>query len=82
MKKNPTIRTLIIIGLVFLITYALADGIRKGSTIGIILALVSMLALFISIRLLKKLSQINETEDDEDNSNYIQELAPNYPIYY
>ncbi len=69
MKKNPTIRTLIIIGLVFLITYALADGIRKGSTIGIILALVSMLALFISIRLLKKLSQINETEDDEDNSN-------------
>ena len=69
MKKNPTIRTLIIIGLVFLITYALADGIRNGSTIGIILALVSMLALFISIRLLKKLSQINETEDDEDNSN-------------
>lgn len=68
MKKNPTIRTLIIIGLVFLITYALADGIRKGSPIGIILALVSMLALFISVRLLKKLSQINEPEEEQDNS--------------
>lgn len=69
MKKNPTIRTLILIWLPFLITYALGDGIRKGSILGIILAWVSMLALIISVLLLKKFSQTNEIEENQENPN-------------
>ena len=63
MKKNPTLRTIIVLGIVFLITYALAEGIRYGSTWGVVMALISMVALYISIRLARKLKQMNEEEE-------------------
>ena len=63
MKKNPTLRTLIVLGIVFLITYALAEGIRYGSTWGVVMAVISMVALYISIRLAHKLKRINEEEE-------------------
>lgn len=65
MKTNPTLRTVVILGIIFLITYALADGIRYGSTWGVIMAVVSMVALWISIRLARKLSQLNEEEEQQ-----------------
>ena len=66
MKKNPTLRTIIVLGIVFLITYALADGIRYGSGWGVAMAIGSMLALYISIRLYYKLSQINKEEETNE----------------
>jgi uncharacterized membrane protein len=63
MKKNPTLRTLLILGIVFLITYALGEGIRYGSGWGVAMAIGSMMALYISIRLYRKLSKINQEEE-------------------
>lgn len=64
MKKNPTLRTILILGIIFLITYALADGIRYGSTWGIIMAVMSMIALVIAFRLANKLKQLKEEEEE------------------
>ncbi|MDE3251607.1 MAG: hypothetical protein KGO92_02300 [Bacteroidota bacterium] len=63
MKKNPTLRTLVILGIVFLITYALADGIRYGSTTGVMMSITSLFALFVSIYLYDKLLQLKEEEE-------------------
>lgn len=63
MKKNPTLRTIIVLGIVFLITYALAEGIRYGSTLGVVMAVISLVALYITIRLARKLKQVNEEEE-------------------
>ena len=64
MKKNSTLRTMIILGIIFLITYALADGIRYGSTLGILMALMSLVALTVSIQLARKLSKLKEEEEE------------------
>lgn len=64
MKKNSTLRTIIILGIIFLITYALADGIRYGSTLGILMALMSLVALTVSIQLARKLSKLKEEEEE------------------
>ncbi len=64
MKKNPSLRTIVILGIILLIIYALADGIRYGSTWGIILAVMSMLALTISISLYSKLQKLKEEEEE------------------
>lgn len=63
MKKNPTLRTIIVLGIVFLITYALAEGIRYGSALGVVMAVISLVALYITIRLARKLKQVNEEEE-------------------
>lgn len=65
MKKNPSLRTIIILGVIFLITYALADGIRYGSIWGVIMAVVSLVALGVSIYLYKRLSELNEEEEQQ-----------------
>ncbi len=65
MKKNPTLRTLVILSVIFMITYAFADGIRYGSTLGIVLALASMLALYIAIQLSRKLAKLKEEEEEQ-----------------
>lgn len=65
MKKNATLRTLLILGIIFLITYALADGIRYGSGWGITMALMSFIALAFSIQLAGKLKKIKEEEEEE-----------------
>ena len=64
MKKNSTLRTIIILGIILLITYALADGIRYGSTLGILMALMSLVALTVSIQLARKLSKLKEEEEE------------------
>lgn len=65
MKKNPTLRTILILGLILLITYALADGIRYGSDWGITMALISFMALAASIQLAGKLKKLEEEEEEE-----------------
>lgn len=64
MKKNPSLRTIVILCIILLIIYALADGIRYGSTWGIIMAVMSMLALTISISLYSKLRKLKEEEEE------------------
>ncbi len=64
MKRNPTLRTLLILGIIFLITYALADGIRYGSGWGIAMALISFAALLFSIQLAAKLKKLKEEEEE------------------
>ena len=64
MKKNPSLRTIVILCIILLIIYALADGIRYGSTWGIIMAVMSMLALTISISLYSKLQKLKEEEEE------------------
>ena len=65
MKTNPFLRTVIILAILFLITYALADGIKYGNTLGIVLAMGSMFALGVCIYLAKKLAQIEVEEDEQ-----------------
>jgi len=66
MKTNPVIRTVIISAILFLITYALADGIKYGNTLGIVLALGSMFALGVCIHLAKKFARIElEVEEEQ-----------------
>lgn len=64
MKRNPALRTVLILGIISLITYALADGIRYGSTLGILMAVMSLVALTVSIQLARKLSKLNEEEEE------------------
>lgn len=64
MKKNPTFRTLIILGILFLIVYAMADGIRYASITGIVLSVTSLFALVISVHLYRKLAQLKEEEEE------------------
>lgn len=64
MKRNPALRTVLILGIIFLITYALADGIRYGSTLGILMAVMSLVSLTVSIQLARKLSKLNEEEEE------------------
>lgn len=64
MKKNPTLRTLMILGILFLIVYAMADGIRYGSITGVVLSIISLFALAMSVHLYKKLAQLKEEEQE------------------
>jgi len=66
MKKNPSLRTIIILCIILMIIYALADGIRYGSTWGIIMAVISMIALSFAILLYAKLKKIKEEEEEAE----------------
>lgn len=63
MKTNPSFRIIVILAIVFLITYALADGIRYGSTWGILMALMSMVAFVFSVKLAGKLQRLQDEEE-------------------
>lgn len=65
MKKSRFFRDLIIIALLFLITYALSDGIHYGSTLGTTLAICSLSALAVAIYLFRRLSQLKEDEETQ-----------------
>jgi hypothetical protein len=55
----------LLVALVFgLLCYALIDGIRYGSGWGTTMALGSMAALYISIRLSRKLARLNEETEE------------------
>ena len=64
MRTNPTLRTILILAVLFMATYALADGIRSRSIPGILMALASMLALLFVAYLSRKLSRLREEEED------------------
>lgn len=63
MKTQPAFRTVVILAIVFLIVYAIVDGIRYGSPWGVLMALVSMAAFIYSIKLAGKLQRMQEEED-------------------
>lgn len=64
MINNAVLRTLIILGILFLITYALADGIYYGSTWGTLLALGSLIALGLSINLYREQQKRLQEEEE------------------
>lgn len=63
MNLYPVFRTIIILCILFLITYALADGIRYENILGTALALASMVALGVCIYLFRKLTHRSEEEE-------------------
>lgn len=66
MKKSPSFRSFIILAILFLIIYALIDGIRYGNILGIVLAIGSMGAFGISILLINRLRRLKELEEEEE----------------
>lgn len=64
-KINPAFRTVVILAIIFLITYAIADGIRYGSTWGVVMALLSMIAFVFSIKLARRLKALQEEEEQQ-----------------
>lgn len=69
MRMNPTLKLFLILAILFMITYALAEGIRYKSALGIAMALVSMLALVIFIKLSRKLAQLQDQEDEMEEES-------------
>lgn len=63
MNMHPVLRTVIIVSILFLITYALANGIQYRNYLGIVLALGSMFALGVCIYLARKLEQTGGEEE-------------------
>ncbi|NCI49929.1 hypothetical protein GWC95_08350 [Sediminibacterium roseum] len=64
MRTNP--KSLLIALAFGLLCYALVDGIRSESGWGVAMALCSMVALYISIRLSRKLASLSD-ETEESN---------------
>lgn len=63
MNTHPAFRTVVILTIVFLIVSAIVDGIRYGSSWGVLMALVSMVAFIYSIKLAGKLQRLQEEEE-------------------
>ena len=66
MKNKPSLRSIVILATLFLIIYALIDGIRYGNILGIVLAIGSMGAFGISILLINRLRRLKELEEEEE----------------
>ncbi len=69
MKNNPSLRSIIILAVLFAITYALIDGIRYGNILGIVLAIGSLFAFGISVLLINKLRKLKELGEEEELDN-------------
>lgn len=65
MINHAVLRTLIILGILFLITYALADGLYYGSTWGTVMALGSLITLGLSINLYR--AQQRRLKEEEES---------------
>ncbi len=68
MRNSRFFKSLIIFGLLFLITYALAEGIQYGSALGTALAVASLSALVFAIYLFRKLTQLKAEEETADDT--------------
>ncbi len=68
-KKNPSLRSIIIIAVLLAIIYALIDGIRYGNILGIVLAIGSLFAFVISVLLINKLRKLKELGEEEELDN-------------
>lgn len=69
MRMNPTLKIFLILFILFMITYALAEGIRYRSVLGIIMALVSALALVVFLKLSRKLAHLQDQEDEMEEES-------------
>jgi hypothetical protein len=67
MYAKTIIRNLVIIGVIFAITYALAVGIDQGNTLSIFLSLGGLAALFVCIYLASRLVQTAEEEEYQES---------------
>jgi hypothetical protein len=67
MYTKTIIRNLVIIGLLFVITYALAVGINQGNALSIFLSLASMIALGVAIYLSSRLADTSEDEEYQES---------------
>lgn len=65
MRTNTTLKNLLVLGVLSLIIYAIISGIRTGSIWGIAMAICSMIALFVSMRLSSKLAQLKEEDEEQ-----------------
>ena len=65
MYASTIIKNLVIIGTLFLITYALADGMNHYNALSIFLALGSLSALCVCIYLFSQLTRANDEEEQE-----------------
>lgn len=65
MDMHPKLCTVSFISILFLITSALANGIKNGNLLGILLALGSLVALGFCIHFARKLAQTAVGEDQE-----------------
>jgi hypothetical protein len=63
MYTNTIIRNLVIIAVLFVITYCLAVAIDQGNALGIFLSLASMIALGVCISLATRLMETSEEEE-------------------
>ena len=69
MKNNLSLRSIIILAVLFAIIYALIDGIRYGNILGIVLAIGSLFAFGISLLLINKLRKLKELGEEEELDN-------------
>ena len=53
------------LAILFVATYALAEGIRYGSVAGVIMSILSLVALYVVSYLLRKLAKLLEEEEEE-----------------
>lgn len=64
MRIHPFLQTGLILLVIGVITYSLADGIRYGNRLAVILALGSLTALFVAIYLSRKLTAVEQEEEE------------------
>ena len=69
MRMNPTLKIFLILVILFMITYALAEGIRYKSALGITMAVISGLALLVFLKLSRKLAQLQDQEDEMEEES-------------
>ena len=69
MRLSPTVSRWLFLIILFFATYALADGIRYQSIAGIIMAVISLLALAFVYVLFRKLSRLQEEETSEEEES-------------
>jgi hypothetical protein len=65
MKPHFTLRNIIVVCVLFLITYALAEGIKNANFLSITTAMGSMIALFVCVHLFGKLVRAEQPEEEE-----------------
>ena len=65
MRQNFTLLNLLVVGIASLVVYAIIDGIRSESTMGVAMGLCSLVAFIYTIRLARKLAKLKKEEEQE-----------------
>ncbi len=69
MRRNPTLSNIIVLAIIFLIIYELVDSFRNANILGIVLSLASLVAFFITMRLVWKLMKSKAMDDGEEEES-------------